>query len=387
MNKRVLYIWKSPYPWDVRAEKICNSLGESGFDVTMLARWSPGQSEIEEFPYFRVVRAGFEMPSWKTTPVSLNPYWKKAIIRAIERYSPDLIIPREIMLAEVSGKLGRKFSIPVVIDMAENYAAVMKGWRKYKKNVFIKMIVHYLKVPDIFERRSVANADGIITVCDEMTERFSSLYAYPRRKMQVVMNTPVKQMFNGSFPKENQENITFSYHGAINYERNLEVFIRGFAIASGKYNQIRLEIAGKGEETEHLIKLANDLNCSDKISFLGEYNHHELPALLSKTDIGILPFVTDEHINNTVANKLFDYMATGKPVLVSIAKPMLRIVNETQCGIAADCSTPEGCSNAIESILRTDLSSLGSNGRLWFLEKYNWSVDSANMLNFIKKYI
>jgi len=38
MSNNILYIWDSDYPWDVRAEKICQSLVRHGFESHIAAR-------------------------------------------------------------------------------------------------------------------------------------------------------------------------------------------------------------------------------------------------------------------------------------------------------------------------------------------------------------
>jgi hypothetical protein len=45
---RVLYVWDGDYPWDVRTEKICRTLSDSGMEVAILARNAGNQPRIEE---------------------------------------------------------------------------------------------------------------------------------------------------------------------------------------------------------------------------------------------------------------------------------------------------------------------------------------------------
>lgn len=387
MKKRILYIWKSPYPWDVRAEKICKSLGKNNFDVALLAKWAAGQPYSDDFGLFSVYRAGVGKPLWKLKPFSLNPVWRKAIKNVVNTHKPDIIISRDIMLAEAACEIAHKHRIPCIIDMAENYAAVMKGWRKYKKNIFVKTIVHTLKLPDRTERRSVALADGMITVCEEMSDRFNRLYGFPYERMQVVSNTPELEWFADCRKGASKPPKIIAYQGAINSERNLTVFLKGFILAAKKNKSIEFEASGVGEEVAMLRTIAAQSDCSQRIRINDRYAHSELPALIGRTDIGVLPFKINEHINNTVANKLFDYMAAGKPSIVSPAVPMERIINETGAGIVHDCSTPEKCAEAIDCILASDLTSMSEKGISAALSKYNWENDTQTLIKFLSKFI
>ena len=61
--------------------------------------------------------------------------------------------------------------------------------------------------------------------------------------------------------------------------------------------------------------------------------------------IGILPFLATEHINITLANKLFDYMASALPIVASDVVPMRRVLSETEAGVlfpAGDAVSPVG---------------------------------------------
>jgi hypothetical protein len=125
LKKKVLYIWKGPYPWDVRTAKFCESLNNNDYDVHLLARWKDDKYEKEKINNIIVHRVGYKKNHKLSIPIPYNPIWKTAIQKKIKEILPDLIIVREIMLAEVSGKLAKKNNIPIIMDMAENYPAAM----------------------------------------------------------------------------------------------------------------------------------------------------------------------------------------------------------------------------------------------------------------------
>lgn len=63
--------------------------------------------------------------------------------------------------------------------------------------------------------------------------------------------------------------IVFVYIGRLSKEKELDVGINYFARLCYQYNHLKMIIVGDGPAKEDLIKLANDLNISDKISFTG----------------------------------------------------------------------------------------------------------------------
>jgi glycosyltransferase involved in cell wall biosynthesis len=224
--KKILYIWKGAYPWDVRAEKVCTALIKAGHEVYMLARWTGEELERETVDGINVIRVGYKRKPIDSLPLSLNPMWRKAIRSAIIETKPDLLIAREIMLARASGKIAHKFKLPMIIDMAEHYPAAMRGWEKYTKTFLRRLVTCYVKVPDRVEKSAVKVADGIMIVSPELTTRINREYGYPVDKIQVINNTPEKAWFEGVRIGCSNPVKEFAYHGFMTPDRNLDMMVR-----------------------------------------------------------------------------------------------------------------------------------------------------------------
>lgn len=386
MSKKILYIWKSPYPWDVRVEKICKSLTENGYEVYILARWGGEISANEKISGLNIVRAGFEKTSLFSTPIPFNPVWKKSISNIISEIKPDLIIVREIMLAEDSAKEARKKNIPVIMDMAENYPACMRHWKKYNKSALSRFLIHSLQVPDKVEKRSVSLMDGIITVCSEQIERLYYQYNYKDERTTVVHNTPflTGAQYNSEKIYKSLSTINFGHHGYHTGEKSISSFVNAFSSGFKNNEKFKLTIAGDGDEIPDLKEIAAD---SKNIIFLGKFLQDNLREIISKFDIGILPYQINDFNNYTIHNKIFDYFSMGIPVVVSEAKPLKRIVEETQAGIVINCESNEPIHNFLEKSLDFDWAYYSDNAKKVYLNKYNWSVDSKELIRFIDKFL
>lgn len=384
--KKILYIWKGLFPWEVRVDKICMALIDNNIEVYLLCRGENGQPKEENIEGINIIRVGTNLPFNITVPVSPNPIWKKAIKNTIQKIKPDVVIAREIMLAEAVGKAAHDYDIPFLIDMAENYPAVMKGWRKYKERPLYRFMVFNLKLPEKFEKKSIGLADGIITVCKERNDVLIQDFNYPVEKIITVHNTQNPENYNDVRKGSDKPPKVIAYQGYINSERNLDNFIKGFNLASDKIPDIQLIISGTGEELNDLKNLASNMKSKNRIIFTGEYSHDQLNELLSTTDIGILPYRLDDHINQTISNKLFDYMSCGKAVIVSEAEPMKRIIDETGCGIYTDCTNPDSISKSILELVSNFDSNYSESGLKAAAEKYNWNVDKENLISFIMSY-
>ena len=383
----ILYVLGVKLPDEVRAEKICRALVKDGHSVTVFSRWFPYMKEREEYQGYSVVRFGKNLKSWQSSPVSFNYFWQHALKQEVKRITPDLIITREILLAGASNQIARQKSIPSLIDMAENYPSAMRSWKKYQTNCISRYAVNTLRFPDLLEKRAVAEADGIIVVSNEQLQRLQKNYNYPIENIEIVQNTPELLIFDKVKKGCNSPPKIFGHHGYFTLNRGLENLVRGFELAATVLPDIQLCMHGTGETFEDIEQLISKSTFKERIELHGEYNLSQVAEIYEHTDIGILPYRPDEHINTTIANKLFDYLACGKPVIVSEAIPMRRIIEETGAGICADCSTPESISTAIQQISTANVAEMSQNGQKFAEKKYNWAIDSERLCKFVLKFI
>ncbi len=374
-------------PDEVRAEKICRALVRDGHEVTVLSRWFAGALEREVYQGVTILRVGKGLPGWRSNPLSMNPFWKKSIFKAAQETQAQLIITREMLIAEASANVGRKLGIPTLIDMAENYPGAMRGWKKYQSKFYLRFLVNILKLPDYIEKRAVQTSDGVIVVCDEQVERLHQAYGMAVENMVLVQNTPELELFEQVDKTCSSPPKVFAHHGYFTLDRGLEALTEGFIEVAAEFPDIELLLAGIGETYEDVRAIAEASVVRGRMAFPGEFKLTSRAELYAQVDVGVMPYDADENFNFTIPNKLFDYMACGKPVIVSNAVPMKRVVEETGAGIVADCSSPQKIAAAIRRMRGSDVAAMSEKGRIAAEKKYNWAVDSERLCKFVRKFI
>jgi glycosyltransferase involved in cell wall biosynthesis len=80
-------------------------------------------------------------------------------------------------------------------------------------------------------------------------------------------------------------------------------------------------------------------------------------------------------------------MALAKPVLVSDAEPLKRIVLETNSGYVFESGNAESAAKSIEKafISKKDRELLGQNGLRAIRDKFNWSVSEKELIKIYRK--
>lgn len=115
----------------------------------------------------------------------------------------------------------------------------------------------------------------------------------------------------------------------------------------GGYADIQFLIYGDGSELESLRRRASEEHL-DNVKLKGFIARKYMPYVLSLSSVNILNY-TQKQFNwerGNSSNKLFEYMASGKPI-VSTVKMGYSIIRKYQCGIELEDCTPETLAEAI----------------------------------------
>lgn len=113
---------------------------------------------------------------------------------------------------------------------------------------------------------------------------------------------------------------------------------------------IRFIIFGEGTYREEL-----EARCAkeeiDNIVFKGPVNKSYIPNILSKADLTLLNYNTEVGVfkYGGSQNKLFEYLAAGKPIISNI-KMNYDVIEPNQCGVCVDGGSIEEVKNAILEI-------------------------------------
>lgn len=173
---------------------------------------------------------------------------------------------------------------------------------------------------DIQERLSCKFADHVITVT-ERWRRFLIQRGVPPEKCSVVMNVADTQVFHPlDFNKKPQaENGGFHlfYHGSTSRLYRLDLVLMALDRLRQQIPGIHMTIVGGGESLELLKSLSKDLDLEERVKFISWVSVEELPALISKADLGVVPLRKDGFTDTALPTKLMEYAAVGLPSITS----------------------------------------------------------------------
>jgi glycosyltransferase involved in cell wall biosynthesis len=389
-------IWDADYPWDIRVEKVSTSLIEAGHSVHLISRnaarrprhEAQGRFVIHRLPAIpRVLGPAHALCNF---PHPFNPVWAHAIWRLVRDVKADLILVRDLPLAVPAAFIGRRLSVPVVLDMAEHYAGMLRDRVRYTPIGLLDRLARRPALARLVERMALRLVDRVIVVVEESRDRLLGEGVAPDR-ITIVSNTPRLDQWEAAEPRglaatrRDIDGLCLFYLGNLDGSRGIDTVIRAVhAIAKGG-RRVVFWVVGGGPSLKSLRALARDLGVADRVHFEGRLPYARVRSLMAQADVGVIPHYATEAWNSTMPNKLFDYMLTGLPVLVSDARPTARIVRAERCGEVfqdRDVEDVVRCLFALGDQARR--SEMGHRGRQAVHRRYHWDVDARYLVDAVE---
>lgn len=396
---KVLYVYQDQYPWDVRVDKIVSTLSEENIGVHIVSRNRTNLPRTEQLgEHIRVHR--LPRASWKPArdlanfPAFFSPIWLSEMTRLIRREGIDLLIARDLPLSPAAYIAAKATGRPVLMDMAENYPALIRSTWMYKGPKPVDLIFRNPTLLSVMERAIVPRMDGVLVVSGESAERVRRMRG-PGRKVWIVGNTPMlgdeervheEWVIQWTKKIRNSASFVLLYVGFLEAHRGLDVAIKAVKLLSESMPGLVFIIIGTGTVEHRLRKLSKALNVEKHVVFTGWISNHELDPFIDVADVCLVPHYVTEHTHTTLPNKIFDYMKHGKPVVVTQSKSLSRIVKGADCGLVYQDDSPRDLRDKVEAL--RDIGKrqiLGSNGLQAVRREFNWDYDRARLLKALRE--
>ena len=389
---RVVYVWDADYPWDVRTEKICATLTSAGHEVHIVARNRARRARTEALPEGVVHRmapwraAGAGLDAALGFPAFFSPRWRGLIEETLRVVRPHVVIGRDLPLAPAVIRAARRHGAPVLLDMAENYPAMMRMIFDARRQRVSDYVVRNPAAVAAVERWCLPRLDGVLVVVEEMAARLEAL-GVPSGRIAVVSNTPPATRADDPPPPPRASGAPLSlvYLGLLEVPRGIMEMVEAAAVLRTRGIAACMTIIGAGRDAPLFRARAAALGLdADRLRFLGYVPRDRALELVRGADIGLLPHHANEMWNTTIPNKLFDYMAAGLPVITSSARPSARIVQDTGAGLVYPSGDAAALADAIARLAPAEERvRIGSRGRNAVRARYHWEHDAEVLLRTV----
>jgi len=178
-----------------------------------------------------------------------------------------------------------------------------------------------------------------------------------------------------------QFNFLIGYAGTHGKPNALSFLIQAAELITTE--SIGIVLIGSGPEKPELISLANKLKLNN-VLFLNALNKTRVPAFLTQMDALYIGWEQQSLYRFGIsANKLFEYMISGKPIIHSVTAgndPVL----ESGCGISC---LPENVSSIAQALIQLnnlpheELEDLGKKGKKYVIQNHDYALLAKKYLS------
>jgi glycosyltransferase involved in cell wall biosynthesis len=207
--------------------------------------------------------------------------------------------------------------------------------------------------------RCYRNSRIVVTVTEPLAKSLNRR-GVKNENLRIIQNGADTRTFR---PKDKQrcrekfgipkDDFVLIYSGHIGGYYRVDLLVRALKQAEKSDANIRLIIAGHGSSLQVILRLAKDIGLQDKVVYIGKImNKEDLADALSASDIGIVPFDSNQLWKNALPAKFLEYLSCGLPVVATVYPDSLlgKMIAEYELGLVAQPEDVDSLSNAISRL-------------------------------------
>lgn len=337
--------------------RICNTLSENGYSVTLIGRKLSTSVPLREKIFFQKrIHCWFNKGKWFYAEYNTRLFFYLLLKKmdAICAIDLDTILP--CLLIAKWKKITRIYDAHELFTGMKEVITrphVQKQWNKIERYAAPKFKFGYTV------------SEGI---ADEFKKRYKVEY-------KVIRNLPVLKTLDPVQPVEK----FIIYQGAINEARGFEYIVPAMKLISCK-----LIICGDGNFKKQLKELIKENKLEDKIIIKGMLLPEELWKISQQATVGI-SLVEPDGLNQYFAlpNRLFDYIQAGLPQVTMNLPEYAKINKQFGVAVLIDDLSPQTIANALNNLLTDDVLYMRlKENCLKARQELNWQNEEKKLLEF-----
>lgn len=366
---KILFLAPEPFfevrgtPINVR--QLLYFIGDMGHQVDLLTYHVGQNVSLKNVDIYRTINIPFIKhvpigPSFVKIILDLFLFLKSISMLISRRYDLIHAVEESVFIAFLLKKV---FKTPYIYDM-DSWLSQQILDSGFIKSQFI------LRSVKLVEESAIRNSILTLTVCSLLTENVNLIA--PGKKVFQIEDCPLSGFKKSSASEKLDKNKTIiMYIGNFEKYQGIELLLESISIVVKEKREINvILIGGEEEQIERMKSLAVKLGITEWVVFLGKRSPDEIPSLLEVADIVVSPRL--KGVNTPF--KIFDYLASGKPIVATDLPMHNQVLNDRVARLAE--SDAQHFSEGILYLVndRQARDEIGQQGRKLFESNYSASI-------------
>ena len=184
-----------------------------------------------------------------------------------------------------------------------------------------------------------------------------------------------------------QDKFVVTYTGALGLANDIETILRA-AARLRKEPDIHFLLVGDGKERVRLEEQAHMLNLSN-VTFVGSRPKTCMPDVLAASNACIAILRDIPMFRTTYPNKVFDYMAAGRPTVLAIDGVIREVVEAARGGIYVAPGDDVALAEAVQRLQqdRQQSQTIGAAARAYVVEHFNRHRQAEQFLTLVQQLV
>lgn len=261
---------------------------------------------------------------------------------------PDLVFASStpLTVGEIGRRLAAHHSCPFVFEVRDLWPEIPMAMGALKNPVLRWSARRMAK-------KVYAAVDHVIALSSGMKDGVME-WGVPENKITVVPNCSDTTLFGNKKERVEQRKrrgwdgkLVCIHSGSMGIVNGLDYLLDTAKVLDERgISDIVIAIVGDGQMKPHLQERLQ-LEGMKAAAVYESTPKREMPALLSAADVGTVSFLPLPYMDTNSANKFFDFLATGLPVIINYCGWQKDALSSYDAGLSVDFSDPSTLADAL----------------------------------------
>lgn len=389
---KVLMVLAGEFPPDERVEKEMESLLKAGFTVAIAVYTMQNKPVVELCNNYIIYRKNISRLLYKSSAAALIlpcyfNFWYRFLDSILKKDQFHFIHIHDLPLSKTGYQLARKHNLKLICDQHEYYSNWIVRTRHY--NTEMGKIIRTFSNWSKYERKYLQKADLVITVADSLKEIYINQVKVSPLRVITLPNTPRLSDFNLANVDEDivgkyKNKFVLFYGGSLDELRGIDFILQGVSRLKQEIHNLLFLVAGKENRTFNLQSLVTQYQVEKEVEYVGWVPLSILSSYVAASNVCLfVPRADNMEINNTIATKIYQYAAMGKPVIVSEARLMKEFVEANRLGFSVHFGNVEElCQSILNLRSSSEITEHIKSKAVTIAQQYSWEKTSIEWVNY-----